>query len=168
MVEKERLGVGDEVAVKVIKSLQAGFKVMGHWRTTVFDKDGTIKETDEGYNQVTLIGDAFIADQLSDQGENQLSHMAVGTTSGGKTEASIALEAENTRNAFSAGPTQSGGASDHQVTLQGQFTGIAATLVEWGVFNAAGAGVMFCYAEGSHVMTAPDTLQIDWTISISH
>ncbi len=167
-MEKDGVGIGDEVAIKVIKGIQSGCKLVGHWKTTVFDKDGNIKETDEGWNQVTLIGDAFVADQLSDQSENQMSHMAVGTTSGGKTEASIALEVENTRNALSAGPTQSGGASDHQVTFQGQFTGIAATLVEWAVFNAAGAGVMFFYAEGSHVMTAPDTLQIDWTFSVSH
>ena len=90
-MEKDGVGIGDEVAIKVIKGIQSGCKLVGHWKTTVFDKDGNIKETDEGWNQVTLI-----------------------------------------------------------------------------VFNAAGAGVMFFYAEGSHVMTAPDTLQIDWTFSVSH
>lgn len=167
-MEMDHAGIGDEVAIKITKGLQSGMKLIGHWKTTVFDKDGNVKEQDEGYNQVTLIGDAYVADQLSDQGEVAMSHMAVGTTSGGKTEASTTLEVENTRNALSAGPTQGAGASDHQVTYQGQFTGIAATLVEWAVFNAGAAGVMFFYAEGSHLMAAPDTLQIDWTLSMSH
>lgn len=167
-MEREGAAIGDEAVIKITKGLKAGCTLVGHWKTTLFDKDGNIKERDEGYNQVTLLGDAYVADQLSDQGEVAMSHMAVGTTSGGKTEASTTLEAENTRNALSAGPTQGAGASDHQVTYQGIFTGIAATLVEWAVFNAGAAGVMFFYAEGSHVMTAPDTLQIDWTLSVSH
>ena len=167
-MERDFAGIGDEVKLKVKKGIHSGCKLVGHWKTTVFDKDGNIKEQDEGYNQVTLVGDAHVADQLSDQGEAAMSHMAVGTTSGGKTEASTTLEAENTRNALSAGPTQGAGASDHQVTYQGQFTGIAATLVEWAIFNGGAGGTMLCYAEGSHVMTAPDTLQIDWTLSVSH
>ena len=164
----DKAGIGDEVVMGIRKKLMEGAKITGHWKTTVFDKDGNIKETDEGYNQVTLAGDAHVADQLAEQDEGAMTHMAVGTTSGGKTEASTTLEAEDTRNAFSSGPTQGAGADDHEVAYQGQFTGIADTLVEWAIFNAAGAGTMLCYAEGSHLVTAPDTLQIDWTLSVSH
>ena len=168
MMTQDFSGVGDKVSCMIGKALKSGCSMKGHWKTTLFDKDGMVKERDEGDNQVTLIGDAFVADQLSDQAEAQMGWMAVGTTSGGKTEASTTLEAENTRNALSSGPTQGAGAADDEVAFQGQFTGIDATLVEWGIFNAAAAGVMLCYAEGSHVMTAPDTLQIDWTLTISH
>ena len=169
-MEKDNVGIGDEAVIKIKKGLQSGMKLVGYWKTTVFDKDGNIKEEDEGYNQVTLAGDAHVADQLSDQGEAQMGWMSVGTTSGGKTEASVTLEAETNKNALSAGPTQGAGANDNDVTYQGQFTGIAATLVEWAISNNVGAdtGTYLCYAEGSHVMTAPDTLQIDWTLSAGH
>lgn len=169
-MEREKMGVSDKVQIGVIKGVQSKVKIIGRWRTEVFDKDGNLKESDHGENQVTLVGDAHVADQLSDQGEAAMGWMSVGTTSGGKTEASTQLEAENTKNALTSGPTQGAGASDHEVEYVGTFTGIAATLVEWAVSNNAGAdtGTYLMYAEGSHVMTNPDTLVITWTLSASH
>lgn len=167
-MQKEKMGVGDRVQIGVLKGVRSKCKLIGRWKTEVFDKDGNLRESDHGENQVTLIGDAHVADQLSDQGDNPMSHMAVGTTSGGKTEASTTLEAEDTRNALTSGPTQGAGAADDEIEYVGTFTGIADTLVEWAIFNAAGAGVMLVYAEGSHVVTAPDTLVITWTVTVSH
>lgn len=166
----EPMGIGDKVKVGINKGVHSGVGLIGHWKTEVFDKHGNLKESDEGYNQVTLVGDAHVADQLSDQGEAAMGWMSVGTTSGGKTEASTQLEAENTKNALTSGPTQGGGAADDEVEYVGTFTGIAATLVEWAISNnvAANTGTYLCYAEGSHVMTAPDTLVITWTLTVSH
>lgn len=169
-MERSDMGLGDKVEIGVLKGVRSGMKIVGRWKTEVFDKDGNLKESDHGMNQVTLAGDAHVADQLSDQGEAAMGWMSVGTTSGGKTEASTQLEAENTKNALTSGPTQGAGADDHEVEYVGTFTGIAATLVEWAVSNntTADTGTYLMYAEGSHLMEVTSTLVITWTLSMSH
>lgn len=165
----EKSKMSDEASFVIGKNIQDGIKLSGKVVIQTINKDGkVIKETVNKFNQVTLAGDAHVADQLSDQGENAMTHMAVGTTSGGKTEASTTLEAEDSRDTFDSGPTQGAAANDHKVVYVCTFTGIAATLVEAAILNNAAGGTMLCYTEFSHVMTAPDSLVITWTFSCGH
>lgn len=166
----EVIGSNDRAMFGIGKNIKEGSFVRGKVTIRTIRDGKVIQETVVPFNQMLLVGDAHIADQLSDQGEAAMGWMSVGTTSGGKTEASTQLEAENTKNALSSGPTQGAGPDDHEIEYVGSFTGIAATLVEAAISNNAGAntGTYLCYTEFSHTVTAPDTLQITWTVSIGH
>ncbi len=166
----EKSKMSDHAVLEIGKGIKDNISLRGKVVIQTINEDGeVIQETINKVNQITLIGDAFVADQLSDQGEAAMGWMSVGTTSGGKSEASTTLEAENTKNALDS-TTQGAAADDNDVIYVGTFTGIAATLLEAGIFNVvtADTGVMLCYTEFSHVMTAPDTLVITWTLSIGH
>lgn len=167
---RERIGVGDYAVFDIKKGIKEDFFSRGKAVIRTINKDGEITQETIVENQVTLVGDAHVADQMSDGGEAAMSHMAWGTTSGGKTEASTTLEVETNRGAFDSGPTQGAGADDNDVVYVGSLTGVALTMVEAGIFNNAVAdtGTMLCYTEFSHALTAPDTLQITWTASFGH
>ena len=133
--------------------------------TVLFGPDGKIKDVREIKNTWTQVGDAHVADQLSDQGNAAVGWMAVGTTSGGKSTASTTLEAEAARVALDS-TTQGAGAADNDVVYVGTFGAGVGTgaLVEAGLFNAGAAGVMMCYTEWAVVNKgASDTLVVTWT-----
>lgn len=119
------------------------------------------------HNTITVAGDKCCADANSDRGEALFGHMAVGTTSGGKTTASNALEAELARVAVDS-RTQGAGGADNDVVWIATYaagTGTGA-LVEAGLFNDASAGDMYCYQEFSAINKgAADSLTATWTIT---
>ena len=118
------------------------------------------------HNTITQAGDKCCADANADRGEAQFGHMAVGTTSGGKTTASNALEAEAARVAVDS-RTQGAAGADNDVVWIATFgagTGTGA-LVEAGLFNDASAGDMYAYQEFSVINKgAADSLTATWTI----
>ena len=123
----------------------------------VFYEDGREVRRFETTNFLTELGEAHIADQMSDQGQAAMSHMAVGTGSG-QTAADTALDTEIARVALDATyPKQGTGATDtilnrvvrdNEVLYRGTFpagTGTG-TITEVAVFNDATTGTMLNYA----------------------
>ena len=111
-------------------------------------------------NFLTELGEAHIADQLSDSGQSAMSHMAIGDDSG-QTAASTTLANELARVALDATyPKQGTGASDtvlgrvvrdNEVLYRGTFaagTGTG-TITEFAVLNNSSGGTMLNYAEPS-------------------
>lgn len=148
------LGVKDDSVMK------------GHVKLELFDPTGKLKGIWEYDNTITVAGDKITADAMSDRGETLPSHMGVGTTSGGKTTASNALEAQvNPRVALDS-TTQGAGADDNDVIWVCTFAAGVGTgaLIEAGLFNHLSAGDMYAYQEFAAINKgAADSLVITWT-----
>ncbi len=130
----------------------------------VHDKNGKLKDRRVISNTITTEGDKIVADQMSDQGEAALSHMAFGTGSG-QTSASNALAVETDRTAITSN-TQGAGANDNDIIIIDSLTGVTRAVTEAGIFNATPAGDMFCYTDFAVVnIDTDDTLTITWTIT---
>ena len=128
--------------------------------------DGEIKDERFAVNQIQDAGDKHVADQMSDQGDAAMSHMAVGTGTGQATS-DTTLATENDRNALTS-TTQGTGGADNDVVYVGTWAAGDATaaLTEAGIFNDASAGDMLCYADFSAInKAAGDTLVITWTVT---
>jgi hypothetical protein len=118
-------------------------------------------------NTITQLGDALVADAMSDRGVALPTHMAVGTATGSKTAASTTLQTELARVALDS-TAQGTGGDDNDVTWIATFpagTGTGA-IVEAGVFNATPAGTMFCFGDFAVINKgALDILTITWTLT---
>lgn len=140
----------------------------------LFGPDGKLKDQRillderEVPNTVCTGGDKYVADQLSDQGESAMSHMAIGTGTGqGASDNSLANELD--RNALDS-TTQGTGANDNDVIYvctwaAGDGTG---AITEAGIFNNAtpGTGQMLCVSSFSVINKgAGDSLVITWTFT---
>lgn len=142
-------------------------KLKGMLRLTLFDEFGHIKDYREVPNTITVAGDKITADAMSDRGETLPSHIGVGTTSGGKTTASNALEAQVGANRTALdSTTQGAGADDNDVIWVCTFGAGVGTgaLVEAGIFNHITAGDMYAYQEFAVInKAAGDSLVVTWT-----
>lgn len=153
--------ITDTLKMVMSKKLYDGQSIRGNTHIRVIDANGKITADYDVGNTVTALGDAHVADQMSDQGNAAMSHMAVGTGTGGTTT----LNAEDTRVALDS-TTQGTGGDDNDVVYVASFTGITGTITEAGIFNDASAGTMFVYnASLSQLLGASDTLQITWTVT---
>ena len=144
--------------------------VSGLCNLKLFGPDGELKDEREVHNQVTLLFDAHIADALSDIGEAVIGYMGIGTATGGKSEASTDLETLLDLNALTS-TTQGAGAADNTVIYIGDWAAADGTgaLVEAGIYVGNATGDLMCYADFAVVNKgAADTLQITWTVTISH
>jgi len=161
------VGVRDLAVLGFNKGLRSKFPLEGWVHALLFDKYGNLKDERHQKNAVTVLGDALVADAMSDRGVALPTHMAVGTATGGKSTASTTLETELARVALDS-TTQGTGASDNDVVWVATFpagTGTGA-LVEAGVFNDASAGTMMTYTDFSVINKgASDSLVITWTLT---
>lgn len=106
---------------------------------------------------------------MSDQGEAQMSYMAVGTGTG-QTANDNTLATELDRNAFQSGPTQLTGADINKVQYVGFWDAGDATgaITEAGIFNHVSAGSMLCYQSFAVINKgASDQLTITWTVEFT-
>jgi hypothetical protein len=109
------------------------------------EQTGAVRDCGWCPNLVVTTGKNHIADQLSDRGEAQMSHMAIGTGTTTPVATDTALQTELDRNALDS-RTQGAGADANKVTYictwaAGDGTG---ALTEAGIFNSASAGQMLC------------------------
>jgi len=142
------------------------FGITGIAHLVLRGPDGQIKTERAVENQIQDLGDAHVADQLSDQGNAAMSHMAVGTGTG-QAVGDTTLATENDRNALDS-TTQGAAGDDNDVIYVCTWApgDATAALTEAGIFNAAGAGVMLCYADFAAINKgALDTLVITWTLT---
>lgn len=143
---------------------RAGIK--GHRKIELFGPDGKLKYTSEGGNTVTELGDAHVADAMSDQGEGALGFMAVGTGSG-QGAADVGLATSLDRNALTS-TTQGGGADDNDVIFVGTWAAGDGTgaITEAGIFLADNNTSMNYYDDFAVInKLAADSLVITWTVT---
>lgn len=120
-------------------------------------------------NLVVTVGKNHIADQLSDQSEAQMSHMAVGTGTNSAVAGDTALQTELDRNVLTS-VTQGAGGSANEVTYLADWPAGDATgaLTEAGTFNSAAAGTMLARSVFPvKNKGAADALSIAWTVTFS-
>ncbi len=140
------------------------FGIKGKVDIVLYGPDGRIKdERHVPANTVAALGDAHVADQMSDKGNAVMSHMAVGTG----TPTATALQTELDRNALTS-TTQGTVGDDNDVIYVGTWVAGDGTgaLTEAGIFNDPAAGTMFVSASfGVITKAAADSLVITWTVT---
>lgn len=139
------------------------YQITGRAEIELFGPDGHLKEHRLISNTVTALGDAHVADRMSDVGETAMGWMAVGTG----TPTATALQTELDRNALTS-KTQGAGGDDNDVIYVGDWAAGDGTgaLTEAGIFNAAAVGTMFVSASFAAINKgALDTLKITWTVT---
>jgi len=156
-----------------IKGAVANIKRYSPSPSGEFERDGIkykLVEEKSVENTVCDLGNAMAARRFMSAVETMLlTHMAVGTGTGGKTSASTTLQSEVGRVALDSLTCPAGGAAnDNVVTAVATFpagTGTGA-LVEAAMLTAVTDGTMFCYADyGVVTKGAADIVIFTWTIT---
>lgn len=150
-------------------------KFKGELNVLLLDKDGKVKVDKTERNLVVDSGLEWIASRMLTTGiPNEMSHMAIGTSSTGELAANTALGAEAQRNALTDGAgndTSKGTSTGSVVTYISEFgteTAGTVAVAEAGIFNAASAGTMLCRTTfGVVTKENTDTLKITWTITLA-
>lgn len=130
------------------------------------DADGKVKEERLIHNTVTELGDAHVADAMSDQGEGALGYIAIGTGTG-QGAADVGLDTVLDRNALTS-TTQGAGGDDNDVIYVGDWAAGDGTgaITEAGIFLGDNNTSMNYYADFAVVNKgAADDLQITWTVT---
>lgn len=138
---------------------------------------GRVVDMFETANFLTELGEAYLADRLSDRdhADGAIDYMAIGTGSG-QTRTDTALDTEVARVALDGGyPDQGTGADDNDVLWRATFPAATpasnATITEGALFSLVSSGVMINYFEFSpgRFKTTAMSLQIDivWTVGAS-
>ena len=145
-------------------SSRMGIKGVCHVR--LWGPDGKLKDERIIHNTVTELGDAHVADQMSDSGDAALGFIAVGTGTG-QTSASIGLATSLDRNALTS-TTQGAAGDDNDVIYVGDWAAGDGTgaITEAGIFLSDDNTTMN-YVASFAVVTkgAADVLQITWTVT---
>jgi len=139
--------------------------IKGRVHIQLFGPDGKLKDERLHVNTVTELGDAHVADQMSDSGDAALGFMAVGTGSG-QVAADTGLDAVLDRNALTS-TTQGAGAADNDVVFVGIWAAGDGTgaITEAGIFLSDDDASMNYYADFAVInKLAADTLVITWTV----
>lgn len=146
------------------KGLNSRMSIRGLCHIRLFGEDGKLKEERIVHNTVTALGDAHVADKMSDAGEAAMGWMAVGTG----TPTATALQTELDRNALTS-TTQGTGAADNDVIYVGDWAAGDGTgaITEAGIFNLTTLGGTMFVSSSFAVINkgAADTLQITWTVT---
>lgn len=164
----DTMGLSDSLSVKAGKVLGDGIKLVAvqNLKVVLRDKDGKVKKQGIHTNQIQTYMKTHVADMLADQGENEMSHMGIGTGTG-QGVGDSALATQTTRQALdNSTPSHSGAVvTYHRTFAAGEGTG---TITEAGVFNASSGGDMGLYNDSlSYAKGASDSLELTWTLTIS-
>jgi len=144
-------------------------KVSGELHIVLRDEDGNIKDEETVKNLIVTVGKNHIADQMADQGEAAMSHMAIGTGTTAAAAGDTTLETELDRNALTS-TTQGTEGNAHKVTYVGDWAAGDGTgaITEAGIFNDASAGAMLCRTVFAvKNKGASDIMGLTWTLTIS-
>lgn len=154
----------------IAKCLISGVRPIGRVHILIRDAvTGLVKCAEWVPNLVVNTGRYHIADQLADQGEAAMSHMAIGTGTNAAQATDTALQTEIDRNALTS-KTQGTGANANQVTYTGDWAAGDGTgaITEAGILNQASAGIMLCRSVFSvKNKGAGDSLTLTWVLTIS-
>jgi len=145
---------------------RSGLGIKGLFHLELRDEFGNLKEERIVHNTITELGDAHVADAMSDQGEGALGYMAVGTGSG-QGAADVGLAVSLDRNALTS-TTQGAGGDDNDVIFVGTWVAGDGTgaITEAGIFLGDNNTSMNYYADFAVVnKLAADSLVITWTVT---
>ena len=145
-------------------SSNVGSKDICHVR--LWGPDGKLKEERIVHNTVTELGDAHVADAMSDQGEGALGYIAVGTGTG-QVAADVGLDTSLDRNALTS-TTQGAAGDDNDVIYVGDWAPGDGTgaITEAGILLGDNNTSMNYYADFAVTnKLVGDTLQITWTVT---
>jgi hypothetical protein len=143
--------------------------IKGRLNIVLKGPDGQVKDEEEVDNLIVTVGRYHIADQMADQSEAAMSHMAIGTGTTAAAATDTALETELDRNALSS-TTQGASTDANKVTFIGDWAAGDGTgaITEAGIFNSASAGIMLCRTVFAvKNKGAGDTLTLTWVLTIS-
>lgn len=167
----EQIGIADQLTASLAKAgeIKASAKISGRVHVCLRDARGRIKAEEVVSNLLVTTGKNHIADQLSDQGQAAMSHMAIGTGTTAAAADDTALESELDRNAL-ASTTQGSGGDANQVSYSCEWPAGDGTgaITEAGIFNDAAAGNMLCRAVFAvKNKESGDSLTLTWVLTIS-
>ncbi len=140
--------------------------IRGLCHVELFDKDGVLKEERIIHNVVTELGDAHVADQMSDSGDAALGYMAVGSGAE-QNSTDVGLTTVIDCNALTS-TTQGTSGNDNDVIFVGTWAAGDGTgaIVEAGIFLGNNNTSMNYYAFFAVINKgASDTLVITWTVT---
>lgn len=143
--------------------------IKGRLNIVLKGPDGRIKDSETVDNLIVTVGRYHIADQMADQSEAAMSHMAIGTGTTAAAATDTALESELDRNALST-VTQGTSTDANKVTYVADWAAGDGTgaITEAGIFNSASAGIMLCRTVFAvKNKGAGDTLTLTWVLTIS-
>jgi hypothetical protein len=131
----------------------------------LFGPDGLLKERRWVNNLVVTTGKVWMASRMKDGGQNQMSHMAVGTGVVAPVIADAGLGTEVARV-----PLDSQTVAANTITYVGTFPAGVGTgaITEAGIFNAGVAGVMLARTTFAVINKGgADYMQISWVVTQS-
>lgn len=161
------MSISSKTKAKRIFDLYEKHKVKGHLVVELFGPDGKLKDRREMENTITALHDILVADRLAGGADALIDYTGIGTTSGGKSTASTALEAQVDRNQNDSN-TQGAGADDNDVIHVATFAAGEGTgaLIEAGLFTGAADATLQAYQDFAAVnKAAGDSLVTTWTIT---
>lgn len=167
----QKIQASDELFVHMKKGekIMKGIKITGKVHICLKDRFGNIKDEETVKNLVVTTGKYHIADQMSDQGQAAMSHMAIGTGTTAAAAGDTALETELDRNALTS-KTQGSDSDANKVTYIADWAAGDGTgaITEAGIFNSGSAGDMLCRSVFSvKNKGAGDSLTLTWVLTIS-
>lgn len=148
-------------------------KVTGKLSIKHVGKDGNVIREYKFKNLVVSTGLGFIAARLADSGApDQMSHMAIGSSTSSPNLTNTVLGTETGRAALTTAGGVPGSPTATDITYTATFAAGVGTgpITEAGIFNASGtgAGTMLCRTTFLEINKGiDDTLAVSWVISIS-
>ena len=137
----------------------------GKWLAELVNQRGEVLKREQGSNVITTGAGIIIASALAGDGNNEITHAAIGTDA--TTPAYSQLTLQGTELARVA--ITSKVASSENLTVKALFpagTGTG-TIEEAGLFDASSLGNMFCrWLTTTFVKSATDAFSITWTVEI--
>lgn len=144
--------------------MNESLKATGALSIHLLDLSGTIKESRHINNLVVTTGLEFCVARLASAAADVMSHMAIGSGTTAAAAGDTALGSESGRVALAATVT---GSSIKYVGTFGSGIGTG-SISEAGIFNAVSGGTMLCRSVFSALdKTADDSLQIEWTVTLT-
>jgi len=143
---------------------------VGHITLELRDEKGNIKQVVDKHNTFTAVGDAHVADQLSETpDEATMGWIAIGSDDTAFSDASTVLNDEIDRNALESGyPEQQAAGNDNDVKYKATWAAGDGTgaIKEAGIFNSSAGGTMMAASTFPVINKgASDTLTITWTVT---
>jgi hypothetical protein len=141
------------------------FKIKGDVKICVLDQNNNLKDEREIKNLVVATGKSYIAQRMTANTTNIMSHMGVGSGNVAPTTSDTVLNTETDRIVFDTNPSVTSNVITYVTTFPaGNATG---TIAEAGIFNAVSGGTMLCRTNFNEINKgASDVIVITWNITV--
>lgn len=143
------------------------YPIKGKLVLELFDENGELKDRREMENTITVLYDATVADRMAGGADALIDNTGIGTTSGGKSTASVALETQVAR-VVNDSDVQGAGGNDNDTIHTATFAAGVGTgaILEAGLFTDPAGNTLCAYQEfGVVTKGALDSLVTTWTIT---